>query len=93
MDNLARAADETRYRLWLVTVYPVRVVWEWTAWAAESAGYWIRPYDMITDARRWRWQPRAKCGSQVFAELPDTDRLELINIAEHIRRREVEPDG
>lgn len=39
-------------------------------YAGQSAGYWIRPYDMIADRRRWRWQRRAKCGSQLIAELP-----------------------
>jgi hypothetical protein len=23
--------------------------------------YWIRPYDVLADARRWRWQPRYPC--------------------------------
>lgn len=31
-------------------------------WALESAGYWLRPYDMLADRRRWRWQPRQRCG-------------------------------
>lgn len=25
------------------------------------ASYWIRPYDMLADARRWRWQRRTPC--------------------------------
>lgn len=29
--------------------------------ALVMAGYWIRPYDDILDARRWRWQPRGRC--------------------------------
>jgi hypothetical protein len=40
----------------------------WLAWArAElvhalaSLGYWIRPYDMLSDRRRWVWQPRTCC--------------------------------
>lgn len=33
----------------------------WLRWAARRVGYWIRPYDMILDARRWFWQPR-RCG-------------------------------
>lgn len=31
-------------------------------WLVESAGYWIRPYDMLADRRRWRWQPAQRCG-------------------------------
>lgn len=26
----------------------------WLRWTLTSVGYWIRPYDMIADARRWR---------------------------------------
>ena len=29
---------------------------------AIRIGYWIRPYDMLADRRRWRWQPRKRCG-------------------------------
>lgn len=31
----------------------------WLTWLSSwmtSLGYWIRPYDMMLDARRWRWQ-------------------------------------
>lgn len=34
-----------------------------------SAAYWLRPYDMIADARRWRWSRRAECGSMAAARL------------------------
>lgn len=27
-----------------------------------KAGYWLRPFDMLADKRRWRWQERAACG-------------------------------
>ena len=30
--------------------------------AAVMAGYWLRPYDMLADRRRWRWPPRQRCG-------------------------------
>lgn len=30
-------------------------------YAAQSIGYWIRPYDMLADRRRWRWQPPTCC--------------------------------
>lgn len=39
-----------------------RWLWAVVRWLAESAGYWIRPYDMLADARRWRWQRRQRCG-------------------------------
>ncbi len=29
--------------------------------AIAVARYWIRPYDMIADRRRWKWQPRTRC--------------------------------
>lgn len=29
----------------------------WVRWR-----YWVRPYDFLADARRWRWQPRQRCG-------------------------------
>jgi hypothetical protein len=29
--------------------------------AAVLAGYWLRPYDDLADARRWRWQRRHPC--------------------------------
>ena len=31
-------------------------------WWLRRVGYWFRPYDMLLDARRWRWQPRQRCG-------------------------------
>ncbi len=30
-------------------------------WALIRIGYWIRPYDMLLDRRRWAWQPRTRC--------------------------------
>ena len=36
--------------------------WVEVRWSAECFGYWIRPYDMLADARRWFWQPRQRCG-------------------------------
>lgn len=40
-------------------------------WAAERVGYWIRPYDMIADARRWFWQRRARCGWSLGLRVED----------------------
>jgi hypothetical protein len=28
----------------------------------SRVGYWIRPYDMLADRRRWRWQKARRCG-------------------------------
>jgi len=38
------------------------VVWANVRWAVTRVGYWVRPYDMLLDARRWFWQPRQRCG-------------------------------
>jgi len=35
----------------------------WLRWAFVSVGYWIRPYDMLADRRRWFWQPQQRCGA------------------------------
>jgi len=37
-------------------------LWSCIAWLAQSVGYWIRPYDMLGDRRRWRWQAVQRCG-------------------------------
>lgn len=29
--------------------------------AATMVGYWLRPYDMLADERRWAWQPPTCC--------------------------------
>ncbi len=42
--------------------YAARLVWVNVRWLATAAGYWIRPYDGLADARRWRWQPAQRCG-------------------------------
>jgi hypothetical protein len=46
-------------------VEPVRLLrywWTLARWAVQRVGYWVRPYDMLADARRWFWQPRQRCG-------------------------------
>ncbi len=54
----------------------LRIVWVEVRWWAESFGYWLRPYDMLADARRWRWQPRQRCGwSQLAHTRVDHERL------------------
>jgi hypothetical protein len=44
-------------------------IWYWIT----SVGYWLRPYDMLCDRRRWFWRERARCRSVVLlcrCELP-----------------------
>lgn len=36
--------------------------WRWLRWARVQFGYWLRPYDMLADRRRWKWRPRQRCG-------------------------------
>ena len=38
------------------------VVRAYVGWYLAAVGYWIRPYDMLADRRRWFWQPAARCG-------------------------------
>ena len=59
-------------------------------YSLTNLGYLIRPYDMIADRRRWWWQRRAKCGSQVWAELPDDVKAQL---AAAILRRQTGRDS
>lgn len=56
--------------------------------ALECWGYIIRPYDMLTDARRWRWQRPAECGRRAVARLAP-EQLEEIHRAIQGRA----PDG
>lgn len=49
---------------------------------AIDFGYWIRPYDMIRDARRWRWQRRGRCGRVVWAALPAEARDAVVKAVE-----------
>jgi len=39
-----------------------RKVRGWLTWMLARFGYWLRPYDMLADRRRWRWQPAQPCG-------------------------------
>jgi hypothetical protein len=38
------------------------IVAAYIRWAVARVGYWIRPYDMLADRRRWWLQPRQRCG-------------------------------
>jgi predicted DCC family thiol-disulfide oxidoreductase YuxK len=46
----------------------VRWLFAEVAYVVQSLGYWIRPYDMLADRRRWRWQRRTPCARQVLTE-------------------------
>lgn len=37
-------------------------MWAWIIWAVHRVSYWVRPYDMLADCRRWFWKPRTRCG-------------------------------
>lgn len=52
----------------------------------ESIGYWIRPYDMLADRRRWWWQPAQRCGLPPMAPAA---RVEFMAAVEKM----VRPDG
>lgn len=32
------------------------------------AAYWIRPYDLLADRRRWRWQKPLRCAVIILDE-------------------------
>jgi hypothetical protein len=85
--------------------------WWWAEvyWLAETVGYWIRPYDMLADARRWRWQPRQRCGSadlirvklsdghgwapQAMVDMFGEDGLRRVLNVDHIHPVPAEHDG
>jgi hypothetical protein len=53
-----------------------RRAWVEIRHAAETVGYWLRPYDMLADRRRWFWQPAQRCGGVVLLNDEDlSDRL------------------
>lgn len=39
--------------------------------ATVAFRYWVRPYDMLADRRRWFWQRRQRCGFSFGLMLPD----------------------
>ncbi len=60
-------------------------------WAVEQAGYQVRPYDPLLDARRWRWQPAGMCGRPVWNGFTDSMRQGLLDgISDLAARREEE---
>jgi hypothetical protein len=87
---VSRLPHETRAEyLWTLA----HVAWGRTVYAIETLGYWIRPYDMIADARRWCWQPRAKCGARVWADMPDDVKAQLAAAARRGGGLAVDPDA
>lgn len=48
-------------------------------------GYWLRPFDMIADRRRWRWQGRTRCGRQVWADAPPEAKAAVLDAIERFR--------
>lgn len=36
-------------------------LWAVACWAVGRVGYWIRPYDILADRRRWWWEPAQRC--------------------------------
>lgn len=70
----------------------------WLLWAARRVGYWFRPYDMLADARRWRWQPRQRCqfaqgGYVKGPDGSDTVRFRLSRGEEILTRERAEEFG
>lgn len=70
----------------------VRAWWRWhlagLLGLPARIGYWARPYDMLADRRRWRWQPPTPCGRQRLVELPPAERASLVAaVREMLRRR------
>lgn len=53
--------------------------------------YWIRPYDAISDARRWRWHRPPPCARQVWAQMPADAQQALKDAI--ARARAAERDG
>lgn len=59
-------------------------------YAAECVGYWVRSYDDILDARRWRWQARGRCQ---FSMTPDEFEEFTRRWLAEIERRAITGDG
>lgn len=68
----------------------------WVRWAATRVGYWLRPYDMLADSRRWCWQPRQRCAVIVPQGCQGADFSKLLahldaNLREHAERDGLSP--
>ncbi len=63
--------------------------------AAINISYWIRPYDMLADARRWRWQKRQPCGLEVWHSMSAEDRAQILGALERLgwKRETVTHEG
>lgn len=58
-----------------------------------ALGYWMRPYDMLADRRRWRWQRPAACGLppgyglRMLQDLTPGQRAELLALKHRLAAR------
>jgi hypothetical protein len=58
-------------------------------WALRHRlSYWLRPYDMLADARRWRWQRPEPCGRQAWAQLAETRKQAILAALDRLRERD-----
>lgn len=58
------------------------------------AGYWVRPYDMLADRRRWFWQKQQRCGLPPMPGAMRDQFMEAVRAAAvHGARCHVPPDG
>lgn len=48
-----------------------------------DARYWVRPFDMLGDRRRWRWQRRTPCSRM----LDPAERAVLTELVEDYQKR------
>ena len=39
----------------VITRYPLTWLRTEVVWRCQMLGYWLRPYDLHLDDRRWRW--------------------------------------
>lgn len=70
-----RRMPPLRVRMLLVQTWHRR--WPLARAYLDAWSYILRPYDMVADRRRWRWQRAAPCGRAVWAALPPADRAEI----------------
>lgn len=70
-----------------------RRAWIEAHYAAQCAGYWIRPYDQILDARRWRWRPRGRCQFSMTPEEFEEFRQRWLASLETFQQQVITGDG
>lgn len=64
--------SDTAYDGWCANCPEPSTPWRW------RLSYWLRPYDILLDARRWRW---VKSGHRRQAEWLTPERIEAIQQA------------